>query len=106
MRDARTHLHHKPEVYCLASKSDTAAHRVSLNLMIIIVEPIDIRKNRRIILIGQGGVRGLMLSREPTTCAVMTLDARPRQAGRFVWQFNVNSCVDDGLATPCRINPY
>ncbi len=24
-----------------------------------------------------------MLSREPTTCAIMTLDARPRQAGRF-----------------------
>ena len=49
-----------------------------------IVEPIDIRQNRRIILVGQGGVRGLMLSREPTTCAAtsVTLDARPRQAGR------------------------
>ncbi len=34
----------KPEVYCLASKSDTAAHRVSLKLMRVLLRLLTFEK--------------------------------------------------------------
>ena len=70
---------------CLAPKSGEAAQRGFTQFDKHIVELIDIRKNRRII-VGKPG-RCLWFDAKPRTgnlCHTsVTLDARPRQAGRF-----------------------